>query len=177
MRIEYNVQEPKSYYKEIISVAMSSKKLFKNPEYKVPKCFPQYIALTAAGAVVMAALFLLGIFRGFDVLIIIGIVVGALDVAVGLMLISIMFRTLKKLMSIDKTALIMDENGVAAENTGFAGSLKWEQVAFVREFDECICFFPKTMEDKIMVFAHKKSRNEIVGFLDDNRIQIKRYLK
>ena len=52
--------------------------------------------------------------------------------------------------------------------------IKWSGVAFVRVCSESIVFFPKDCTADLMIVAQIKHKAEIMGFLKDNHIQIKK---
>ena len=61
------------------------------------------------------------------------------------------------------------------EKTGAqAVRLAWDNVAFVRKFEEAICFFSKEVT-RIVIAVPAEHEQEIYDYMDDNSIDVPRY--
>ena len=175
MRIEDNSTGSKAFYKEMINIALNKNNLAAAPEKKLTDFFRSYLFMTCIGGVLLILMVLLGFVKGFDTLVIIGLVITALDVIIGTLLLINMNRSKTRIMNSTKNAaLIMDDDGVEVEYSESRHRIKWSGVAFVRVCSESIVFFPKDCTADLMIVAQIKHKTEIMGFLKDNHIQIKK---
>jgi hypothetical protein len=84
-----------------------------------------------------------------------------------------MNKAVKEYMNDDRPSVVtLDDNGVEIEKKDSqAIRLAWDNVAFVRVFNESTCFFSKDLNG-IVLAVNNKYKNELLDYIKDNNIQV-----
>ena len=145
MRLEIKEKGNDAFYREAINVATQYRRLLQNPERKLIDYFKAYKIYTILCAVLAVLIAAMNIAWGWDTL---GIVA-----LVALVIVAIFSAAFwKRLNGLQKNMMddlrtsvfTMDESGVEL-NKGDSQTVRmsWDNLAFVRIFDESISFFTK----------------------------------
>ena len=158
MTIEINTKGTESFYREVVSVIAQYQNLLKEPSKKYKDVFKTYRNMGLCLAALFVLMLIIGITSGFSALTIVALVVLKNYLAEG-----------------GDSVLTLDENGVeiGKENSQTV-RLAWDNVAFVRKFEEAICFFSKEVT-RIVIAVPAEHEQEIYDYMDDNSIDVPRY--
>ena len=174
MIIETNRSLTEAEAKEITTVMMNARQLIKNPTKKISSVF-RFCLMGAIFCVAGLLFFSYFLIRGDrDAL----TLTGTLITIVAMVFLAVFYsgirKTYRTLLSHGDEHVIMnlDEKGIDYEVVGnrrFQSS--WENVAFIRIFQEMVYMMPKDITG--MIFSvEKKYFEELKSFLKENQIQI-----
>ena len=159
MQIVAKERTTKKQAKEITNVVMQAAKLLKNPESK-PMDFFNYCIFGMIFAVVAGIVFsvLIAVGRGTVLTYIALCVMALLLVTAG-----IVYRTVCRfrntLLNKDRNVLIViDEKGVDYDDhEKLKMKTPWTGISFIREFDECLYFFPTDITGLVICVNRKET--------------------
>jgi len=175
LRFESETRGSDAFYREVINVLYSWKKITKNPAAKIQDMKKRVIVSLCLAAGLMIITGLMIAFLGADVLTVIAMTVAILTTMVAAFILVQINNMMKKLKSMpEKTVLTLDDDGVQTEmGPDQTVRIKWSNVSLVRVFDECIAFFPKDEHaGTVIIFTLKKYAEEITGFLNKEHSEI-----
>ena len=174
MTIEIKEKGTKQFYKEVVNIVTQYRQLLYAPGNKLKDQFGHYIFMAAA----MAAFFVLSLYGGihgsFTVMTILIMAFSAMALVVTVIYLFRLKKMLDGYLADDRPSIVtLDENGVEIEKTGSqAVRLAWDNVAFVRVFNESTSFFSKDLSGIVLSVTndHKK---EILDYLKNSNLDIK----
>ena len=173
MTIEVTEKGSKEFYKEFVNILTQYRQLLYKPQDKLRNNYSKNIFLTVA----MVALFGLSLYGGindsFNVMKILVMVLSTVAVVFTIMYLLRMNKAVNEYMNDDRPSVVtLDDNGVEIEKSGSqAIRLAWDNVAFVRVFNESTCFFSKDLNG-IVLAVNNKYKNELLDYIKDNNIQV-----
>ena len=174
MTIEINEKGTRQFYKEVVNVVAQYRQLLYDPEAKLNDGFAQSAFL----AVAMAAFFIMCLYGGlkgtFNTMKILIMVFSALALVFTVIYLLRLNKMVNGYLADDRpSAVTLDENGVELEKTGSqAVRLSWDNVAFVRVFNESTCFFSKDLSG-IVLCVINDYRKQILEYLSSSDLDIK----
>ncbi|MCR4928346.1 MAG: hypothetical protein K5927_10265 [Lachnospiraceae bacterium] len=159
MQIVAKERTTKKQAKEITNVVMQAAKLLKNPEAK-PMDFFNYCIFGMIFAVVAGIVFavLIAVGRG-TALTYIGLSVMAILLVTSIIVYRTVSRFRNTLLNKDKNVLIViDEEGIDYnDHEKLKMKTPWTGISFIREFDECLYFFPTDMTGLVICVNRKET--------------------
>ena len=122
----------------------------------------------------LAALALMSVFWGADTMMTVGMVLMAIVIVLCWAFLHSMNSMVKKLLADERTSVLtLDENGVELDKGGSnTVRLAWDGVAFVRAFDESVCFFARDMAG-FVIGVNGRHRQEILDYLKTAGIPVR----
>ena len=170
MVIEIKEKGTKSFYKEIVNVITQYRRLMKKPGAKLKNNFKALLYTAIAICVLIAAHLWFGVSGGFDALTIAVLVLLAVVLFIEIMVFVYMNNLVRGYLRDDRTAVVtLDEKGVEMNKEGAQiVRLSWDNVAFVRAFEESTCFFAKDTAGLVLCVTNKY-RQEIMDYLKENQ--------
>ena len=174
MTIEIKEKGTKQFYKEVVNVITQYEQLLYAPGEKLKDNFMRSTLLAAAMLVIFVLSILGGINGAFDTMKVLAAVFAALASVATIMVLLKMKKSLDSYIADDRPSVVtLDENGVEIEKTGAqAIRLAWENVEFVRSFEESTCFFSK-IDSRIVLSVTNAHKKEIMDYIKDNNIDVK----
>ncbi|MBQ1476370.1 MAG: hypothetical protein IIZ21_03705 [Firmicutes bacterium] len=174
MRLEIKEKGNEAFYREAINVATQYRRLLQKPERKLTDYFKAYKIYTILCAVLAVLIAAMNIAWGWDTL-------GTVAL-VALIIVAIFSAAFwKRLNGLQKSMMddprmsvfTMDENGVEL-NKGDSQTVRmsWDNLAFVRIFDESISFFTKDGMGFIIT-VNRRYAKEILEYLQAERPDVK----
>lgn len=169
MRIEMEGRGSDSFYKEVINVASEYRNIINKPESPLTDTFVQMRRNIIICAVLSVFLGGLTVMYGGSTLSVVALVLNAVLIVFSVARLIGMNRSLAEMRSDNrKTALILDENGVAVEKDGTETvRIAWDNVAFVKKFPESIGFFASAGAG--VITANRRYEKEILKFMKENK--------
>jgi hypothetical protein len=174
MIIETNRSLTEAEAKEITTVMMNARQLIKNPTKKISSVFRFCLmgAIFCALGLLFFAYFLI---RGDrDALTLTGVLITIVAMIFLAVFYSGVRKTYRTFLSRGDEHVIMnlDEKGIDYEVVGNRRyQSSWENIAFIRIFQEMVYMMPKDITG--MIFSvEKKYLEELKGFFKENQIQI-----
>ena len=159
MQIVANERLSKKRANEITNVVMQGAKLLKNPEAK-PMNFFNYCIFGMIFAIVAGVSFsvLIAIGRG-TALTYIGLSVMAILLVISISVYRTVSRFRNNLLNKDRNVLIViDEDGIDYDDhEKLKLKTPWTGISFIREFNECLCFFPTDMTGIVICVDRKET--------------------
>ena len=175
MIIETNREITKAEAKEITNVLMSARQLIKHPSKKLSDMF----AFCRNGAIFCTVALL---FFGFvlirgdrDALTLAGTIISVVAVVFLAVFYSGVKKTYQSLAKREKEHVIItfDENGIDFEVQGNRRiQTSWENVAFLRLFQETACFVPKEVTG-FLISLGREHWEAVKEYVKENKIEIK----
>lgn len=170
LTIETNGTTHKAQAEEITNILVSAHALMKNPKCKLRNFF-RFCPIAMVLSLVVAA--------GLGVCMATGLTTNALldwiTIVVLFLLFFfsfVMFRTVRKvrdeLMKHEGTVtIVIDEEGIDYDDhAGKKLKVGWNTIAFLREFNECICFLPKEATGN-GIFLDRCEFNKVIQYMDE----------
>lgn len=175
MMIETNRSLTKAEAKEITTVMINARQLIKNPTKKITDIF-RFCFMGAIFCVVSVLFFSYFLIRGDRDAI---TLTGMLITIVAVIILAVFYRGIRKTYHTflahgnEHVIMNLNEKGIDYEVVGNRRyQSSWENVAFIRVFQEMIYMIPKDITG--MIFSvEKKHLEELKSFLKENQIQIK----
>lgn len=170
MRIEIREKGSEAFYREAVSVTAQYRYLIKDHHYRLKDYFKSGRRLLILDGAALA-LMLFFVVRGKAnhlVMLATGLLIAALAIGLAFYFrLESMYRAL--LADTRPGALILDEQGVELTR-GESQRIRmgWENVAFVRCFQESLVFFPGGAAG-IVITANRRYEQEILDWLRENR--------
>lgn len=173
LTIEAKQKGTREYYKEVVCVIAQYPTLIKKPENKVRDSFKMLKGYIAICAVLLAIILAMAIAWGVDTLTIVAVVVMLACIAVGAFQLHRLNGMVTALMGDSQTPVFtLDEEGVEFEKKGSQLiRVPWENVAFVRVFDESVCFFARGTRGPVLAI-NKYYEQQILSYLECNNIDV-----
>ncbi|MBP5225733.1 MAG: hypothetical protein J6Z38_09190 [Lachnospiraceae bacterium] len=174
MVIEIREKGSEAFYTETMNATYQYRDLLKDPERKLRNIYKQLLIYLILCTVFAVLLIVFGILWGFDALMI---------VAASMMVILLIFCiryyyamiVLKNRMRDDRRTSIvtLDESGVELNKEDQqVVRIGWENVAFVRAFDEAVCFFAKDVAGFVIAVT-KEHRDKIFGYIRESQPEVR----
>ena len=174
MRIEIKEKGTPAFYKEIVCALAQYMLIMKKPERKLRDSFKMlktYIDVCGAFLVLVTAL---GIFYGMDALTILSIVVLLAAIILSMMQLNRLDQLYRSLQEDTHLSILtLDEEGVELnKEASQLVRMAWGNVAFLRVFDESLCFFGKDARGMIIA-VNRNHEKQILDYISDNGIDVK----
>ena len=170
LTIETKLQGSRSQVEEITNIFVQYRSLLRNPECKLRNFFrfcPIAMALSLVIAAVLSVLMATGLTTN---LVLDGITIFIM--VLFFFFCFVMFRTIRKfrddLMKHEGTVtIVIDEEGIDYDDhAGKKLKVGWNTIAFLREFNECICFLPKEATGN-GIFLDRCEFNKVIQYMDE----------
>lgn len=173
MTIEIKEKGTKQFYKEVVNVTTQYRQLLYKPDDKLKDNFGHYIFIIIAMAIIFAISLIGGIKGSFNTMKILIMVFAGLSVIATILVLLRMNKLVDTYLADDRPSVVtLDENGVEIEKKGSqAVRLAWDNVAFVRVFDESTCFFSKDLTG-IVLSVTNDYKKEILDYLKSSGLDI-----
>ena len=170
MRLEIKEKGSKAFYQEAVNAASQYRFLLKKPQRKLADNFKLYQRYMILCAVLAALLLVMNIAWGWDALGIAAIVLLLFAVFFSGTMWKNLNKMLQNMMEDDRMSILtMDENGVELDKSGSQTvRMAWGSLAFVRVFDESICFFSKDGLG-FVISVDRRYENEVLGYLKNEQ--------
>ncbi len=174
LRIEVKEKGTRAFYKEVVSVTYQYLRLMKKPERKLRDSFKELTAYMVICAVLLALLAVMGFAWGFDGLTIIAMAVMLAGLIIGAILYSNLNDMVKKFLADPNPSILtLDEAGIELNKEGAQLiRLAWDNVAFVRVFQESVCFFAKGVRG-LVIGVNRSREQEVLEYLSSNKINVR----
>lgn len=145
MRIEINEPGSEAFYREVVNVSGQHRRLMRKPEAKLRDHFRALRVNIILCAVFLALNLVMALTWGADTLSWVAGVLMVFCIALNGGFLMQYHRLLRALMARDGAAVLtVDESGVELDREGVQKvRLDWSTVAFVRVFQESLCFVPR----------------------------------
>ena len=165
------------FAREVTSIFGQGNKIYKDPEVKTKDMFKETrLTLIRAAAVFLLAL-LVSVFAHFDVICIIMIILASIMLLFAVFIMvnfRFTFKKIKELYSIYKrSVLTLDEEGVEVDIDGYKKvRIPWNEVVFLRIFNESLIFFNK---DKLResIICEIKHKDDILNYIGENSVNVR----
>ena len=173
LRIEATQKGTREYYKEVVCVLAQFPTLVKKPENKVRDSFKMLKGHVAICAVLLALVLAMAIAWGIDTLTGLAVVVMMACITVGAFQLHRLNGMVTAFMDDSQAPVFtLDEEGVEFEKKGSQLiRVPWENVAFVRVFDESVCFFARGTRGPVLAI-NKYYEQQILSYLECNNIDV-----
>ena len=170
MRIEITEKGSEAFYREAVSVTAQYRYLIKDHQYRLKDCFKSYRRLLILDGAALA-LMLFFVVRGKAdhlVMLALGLLTAAL--AIGLAFYFRLESMYRAMLAENRPgALILDEEGVElVRGEGYRVRIGWENVVFVRSFQESLVFFSGGAPG-LVITAARRHEDQILSWLRENR--------
>jgi len=174
MRISINEKGSEAFYREVVNAAVQYRALMKQPDRKLKDYFKGLKVYGAICGVLFVLCALMGIFWGFDALIIAALVISFLALFASVRYYMSMKKMLDAYLADERTSvLVLDEAGIELDKEdGQVLRMAWGNVAFVRTFEESVCFI-SDQPIGFMISCLRKYQPEIYAYLKENQIELK----
>ena len=174
MTIEIKEKGTKQFYKEVVNVTTQYRQLLYKPDDKLKDNFGHYIFIIVAMAILFVISLIGGIKGSFNTMTILIMLFSGLSVIATILVLLRMNKMVDAYLADDRPSVVtLDENGVEIEKTGSqAVRLAWDNVAFVRVFNESTCFFSKDLSG-IVLSVTNDYKQEILDYLKSSGLDIK----
>ena len=174
MRIEIKEKGTPAFYKEIVCALAQYMLIIKKPERKLKDSFKMlktYVGLCDVFLVLASAM---GIFYGMDALTILSIVVLLAAIILSMMQLNRLNQLYRSLQEDTHLSILtLDEEGVELnKEASQLVRLAWDNVAFLRVFDESLCFFGKDARGMVIA-VNRNHEKQILDYISDNGIDVK----
>lgn len=175
MTIEIKEKGTESFYREVVSVTAQYQNLLKKPDGKYRDLFKSNRLRALCLGILLVLMLVIGISDMFSALTITALVV----LSIALIMVFVFNNAMRKqvqryLAESDTTVLTLDENGVeVGKEKSQTVRLAWDNVAFIRKFEESVCFFSKE-SSRIVIAVAAKYEKEIDTYLNDNSIDVRK---
>ena len=169
MVIDIKEKGTREFYEELVNITSQYRSLIKKPDMKLRNQFRLLKLYIIICAVFLAALVLMGAFWGVDTMMIVGIVLMVIVIAFCWAFLKNMNLMVNRYLADQSTSILtLDENGVELDKGG-SGTVRlaWENVAFVRAFDESVVFLAKDVMG-FVIGINRGHKQEILGYLKDS---------
>ena len=174
MKIEIKEKGTPAFYKEIVCALAQYMPIMKKPERKLKDSFKMlkmYIGVCGAFLVLVTAL---GIFYGMDALTILSIVVLLAAIILSMMQLNRLDQLYRSLQEDTHLSILtLDEEGVELnKEASQLVRMAWNNVVFLRVFDESLCFFGKDARGMVIA-VNRNHEKHILDYISDNGIDVK----
>lgn len=175
LRFESDAHRDKEYFEEVANIMANYRNLHKNPECKLKNFLKQQIIGLILIAIFCVILLAVGFLWRFTYLDIVALSLDGLVAFLCLFAIIVYKQRINKMaQSAGKNVFTLDEEGVEDDMDGTQQvRVKWDSIAFVRTFNKCIVFFPKTVESGMIIFTKAENKNSIINFIKENNISVR----
>ncbi len=196
MRIEATQRGSRKYYEEVVCATVQYSKLIKNPGSKLGDVFKRNKVYLVLCAIFLAVIVAMAIAWGIDALTVLAIVVMLACIVLAAIMLHRMNGMVESLMADSALPVfIFDKEGIEFKKEGSqpTGNLQstgdvqqsgsqpsngsalirvpWDGVAFVRIFDESICFFAQGARGLVLALNRSYSQ-QILDYLRENAISV-----
>lgn len=174
MRIEVREQGTREFYREVVNVLMQYRKLIRQPDAALTDNFKSFRTIGIAAAVFFVIDMICGFAFGWSRII---FICTAVLWVCGAMLLANLHKMNKAVNDyLDdrrSSVIILDERGAALSKDGsLVIRLPWDKIAFVRSFNESICFIP-TEEIGFVIAVFNTYRDEIREYMENNETGVR----
>jgi len=169
MRIECREKGTEAFYRETVCISSMFRALIQDPERPLKDIFRQLITYMITGAALLIMLAVIGAVSGWSALMILAVVVVVLMTAASAFFYITVKRTVRIFLAGQKpSVLTLNRQGVKLErNGGQTMQADWDMIAFVRVFEECICFMGKHQKG-FMISVNRKYEDQVMRFFSEN---------
>ena len=178
LRIEDNLKEDISFFRQLMNVLTSARKLAVDPNAKISDYRKSMIVFIIFGAAVSVLVFLLGVFAGFDVFNYVAIVLGIVIVIFAAIALIYYNSMVKKLMSKQdsdtKNTLVLDKEGIEFTSGSNQIKIGWKDIKFMRIEKDVVFFFPEQYETMPVLASHARYKDKIQRSLKEDGVNIKK---
>ncbi len=175
LRFERDEHGDKEYFGEVANIMANYRNLQKNPECRLKNFLRQQIIGLILIAIFCGILLAVGFLWRFSYLDIVALSLDGLVAFLCFFAIIVYKQRINKMaQSAGKSVFTLDEEGIEDDMNGVQQvRLRWDSIAFVRSFDKCIVFFPKTVESGLIIFTNAENKNSILSFIKENNISVR----
>ncbi len=167
------VKGDKKFYSEAISVLNQYAYLMKNPQLRLQNNFKKLQGYMIFCGIVLAVLVVMTIAWGASALMITALVLLSVVILLSFALWFKLDRVRRMYLADKRPSILeLDENGVTMkrENSDSV-QMSWNNVAFIRVFNECVCFFAKEGSG-FVICVNKIHKDEIFAYLQEHQIHV-----
>ena len=146
----------------------------KKPDMKLRNQFRLLKLYIIICAVFLAALVLMGAFWGVDTMMIVGIVLMVIVIAFCWAFLKNMNLMVNRYLADQSMSILtLDDAGIELNKEGAQLiRLAWDNVAFVRVFQESVCFFAKGVRG-LVIGVNRSREQEVLEYLSSNKINVR----
>ena len=164
LKIDHKGSE--AFYTEAVNVVAQFRGLLKKPERKVENLFKTYTLLAIACAVMFVLLGVMAVFWGADSMTNVLMVLMAVLFVILIVYLSTLKKLRRGMMEDGRVSIVtLDETGVELnKEDSQVVKLAWDNVAFVRVFDESIGFLSKDVSG-LVISIEKTWKDEVIPYL------------
>ncbi len=173
MKIQIKEKGSEAFYQETVNVISQYRALSKKPEGKLKDNFKLLRSYIVICAVMLAILAAMAAAWGADGKMIAGMVLLAVAAVFSAVILANLQKLLKALMEAPyDSVLTLDEEGVELDKRGSqVVRLAWNNVLFVRVFQESVCFAAKNSTG-FVISIDRKYESEILAWIESNKAGI-----
>lgn len=173
LRIEVTEKGTKAFYKEVVCITAQYLRLMKKPDRKFQDTFKMLKVYLAICAVLLVIVLAMGIAWGMDTLSVVAIALMGLAVALSGLQLHRLSSMADSLMNDPRTSIItLDQAGVELNKEGAQMfRMSWDEVSFVRVFDESVCFFSKGVRG-MLIAVNRGREQQILAYIKENHIPV-----
>lgn len=170
MKIEIKEKGSEAFYRETVNVMSQYRALIKNPEGKLRDNFKLLRSYLVICGILLAILAVMAAVWRADGTMIAAMVLLAAAAVLSAMYLANLQKLLKALMEASPgSTLLLDGEGVELDKPGSqVVRLAWDNVLFVRVFQESVCFAAKNSTGFI-ISVDRRYESEVVGWLESNK--------
>lgn len=174
LKIEVREKGTKAFYKEVVCVIAQYLRLMKKPDRKLQDTFKMLRTYLTICTVLLVIVLAMAIAWGMDALSIAAIALMVAAIALSGIQLYRFSNMVKAYLGDPRASLItLDPSGVELDKEGAQViRVAWDEVAFVRVFDESVCFFAKGVRG-LVIAVNRSREQEILAYLKDNRINVR----
>lgn len=174
MTIEIKEKGTRQFYKEVLNVVSQYRQLLYRPADKLRDNFTRYLLLTLAMALIFFMFLFGGIKGSFSMINILTMIFAGLAAVATVVYLARMYKALNDYLADERASVVtLDESGVEIAKGGAQGvRLDWDNVAFVRSFNESTCFFARDLSG-IVLAVNNDYKKEILDYIKGNGIEVK----
>ena len=164
LKIDHKGSE--AFYTEAVNIVAQYRGLLKKPERKVENLFKTYTLLAIACAVMFFLLGGMAVFWGADSMTNVLMILMAVLFVMLMVFLSTLKKLRKSMMGDNRTSVVtIDETGVELnKEDSQVVKLAWDNVAFVRVFDESIGFVSKDVSG-LVISIEKEWKDEVIPYI------------
>ncbi len=174
MKIEVKEKGSLEFYREVVCATAQYARLIKKPEAKLVDSFKAIKTYVVLCAVMFVLLLVMGIAWGMDLLTIVAIVMIGLALALSILQLTRLNKVVESMLNGPHDSIFtVDEEGVELEKVGSQlVRMSWNNVAFVRSFDESLCFFSKDVRGFVLALT-KKYEQQVLDYIKEEGFAVR----
>lgn len=171
MTLQMQEKNTNRFYWEVIQISSQSNALRKRPNKKLTDFFAFFVGFAVLLLVLLCYCLIRWVNSGFYSMLLPPVLICLLGLMYAFLCIT---KTLKRYRELKNTppcpsTLTLDERGATADmESGTAVRISWDVMAFIRVFEELICFMPNKAGNA-MIFVERERAQEILDWLRENK--------